>query len=303
MSIHKLAGSAALIALMAGLPALSGMGAALAQEAAPATQPATQPDASGTPALLTQLGVTDLSSDSWRDGGREYEGRLPDGTEIEAKFTRDGTLAEFKAEDGALPAPVVEQLLPQAVRDSEIFGQFDLLERIDTREGMFELRGRDEAGAKMRARMDDAGTVMRFGRESGDDDRRGAGKRGEGKRAEMRGHRDGYRDGPRGDHARGPDESGPREGGPRAGGPREGGPREGGPREGGPQRGEMRRMPPAPDFDTVEMNQRLTAAGYRDFGFLVLAGPRLLLDATNPDGEAVRLELDRQGEVVRETAR
>lgn len=289
MSIHKLAGSAALIALMAGLPALSGMGAALAQQAPATTQPDAQPAASGTPELLTKLGVTDLSSESWRDGGREYEGRLPDGTEIEAKFTREGTLVSFEADDGALPAAIVEQLLPQAVRDSEIFGQFALLERIDTREGMFDLRGRDEAGARMRAGMDEAGTVMRFGREGGDDDRRSDGKRGEGKRGEMRGHRDG----PRGDHARGP-----REGGPRAGGPREGGPR-----EGGPQRGEMRPMPPAPDFDTVEVNQRLTEAGYRDFGFLVLAGPRLLLDATNPDGEAVRLELDRQGEVVRETAR
>ena len=32
-------------------------------------------------------------------------------------------------------------------------------------------------------------------------------------------------------------------------------------------------------------------------------GPRVLLDATNPDGETVTLELDPQGQLVRETAR
>ena len=47
----------------------------------------------------------------------------------------------------------------------------------------------------------------------------------------------------------------------------------------------------------------LTQAGYQNFGFLRPNGPRVMLEATNPQGEAVTLELDRQGELVRETAR
>ena len=57
------------------------------------------------------------------------------------------------------------------------------------------------------------------------------------------------------------------------------------------------------DFDAVAVNQRLSEAGYTGFGFLRAAGAGLMLEATNPQGEAVTLELDRQGEVVRETAR
>ena len=62
-------------------------------------------------------------------------------------------------------------------------------------------------------------------------------------------------------------------------------------------------MPPAPQFDTVAANQRLTQAGYSAFGLMRQEGPRVLLDATNPDGETVTLELDPQGQLVRETAR
>ena len=57
------------------------------------------------------------------------------------------------------------------------------------------------------------------------------------------------------------------------------------------------------DFDAVAVNRRLTQAGYGGFGLLRAEGPRLILEATNPQGEAVTLELDRQGELVRETAR
>ena len=62
-------------------------------------------------------------------------------------------------------------------------------------------------------------------------------------------------------------------------------------------------MPSAPQFDTVAANQRLTQAGYSAFGLMRQEGPRVLLDATNPDGETVTLELDPQGQLVRETAR
>lgn len=77
----------------------------------------------------------------------------------------------------------------------------------------------------------------------------------------------------------------------------------GGPRAQGPA-GDARGPAPVPaDFDAVALNQRLTQAGYGNFGFLRADGPRLMLEATNPQGEAVTLEFDPQGEVVRETAR
>lgn len=269
MSIRMLTGTAALALLMTGTTLTV---PALAQETPPAAQtPATQ-TATGIPDLVTRLGLTDLEIDSWKNGGREYEGELPDGTEIEAKFDRDGLLVEIEADDGPMPAIAIEQVLPQAVRDSEVFGQFTRIERINVAEDGFDLRGRDQAGARMRARVDATGAVQRFGREGEHGEMRGE-MRGEGKRGEMRGHREGGRPG---DHARGP--------------------REGGPREGGPMRA-------APDFDAVAANARLTEAGYTGFGFLYRAGPRLLLEATNPDGEAVTLEFDARGEVIRETAR
>ena len=62
-------------------------------------------------------------------------------------------------------------------------------------------------------------------------------------------------------------------------------------------------MARAAQIDTVAANQRLTEAGYTQFGLMRQQGPRLMLDATNPDGEAVTLELDLQGQLVRETAR
>ena len=68
--------------------------------------------------------------------------------------------------------------------------------------------------------------------------------------------------------------------------------------------GDVRGPGPVPaDFDAVAVNQKLTQAGYQNFGFLRPNGPRVMLEATNPQGEAVTLELDRQGELVRETAR
>ncbi|MFN3527249.1 MAG: hypothetical protein ACK4YU_14285, partial [Paracoccus sp. (in: a-proteobacteria)] len=121
MSIRKLTGTAALALLMTGASLTT---PALAQDTPPAPQAAAPQTATGTPDLVTRLGLTDLEVDSWKNGGREYEGELPDGTEIEMKFDRDGLLVEIKADDGPMPALAIEQILPQAVRDSEVFGQF-----------------------------------------------------------------------------------------------------------------------------------------------------------------------------------
>ena len=203
----------------------------------------------------------------------EVKGWQENGAEVEVKFAPDNSLIEIETDDTALPQPIIDAILPQAVRGNEVMAQFGMIEEIKAEYGRFEVKGEDTGGQDMRAAFDEAGAVLRFGR---DDDRRGGR-----------------------DHDRGPRGHGPRGDGPRAEGPRGDGPRAEGPRGDGP-RGDM---PPAPQFDTVAANQRLTQAGYSAFGLMRQEGPRVLLDATNPDGETVTLELDPQGQLVRETAR
>lgn len=217
----------------------------------------------------------------------EIKGRQSTGAEIEVKFDRQNALVGVEVDEGAIPADLVATLLPQAVRDNEVIGQFGRIDEIENRNGRIQVEGRDAGGEKMRADFDADGRVLRFGRDDGPrghghdhaekrhGDRGGPGERGDRSERGMPGERFGG-EGPRGDDRRA---QGPMGDGPRGAAP-----------------------VPA-DFDTVAVNQQLTEAGYRNFGFLRADGPRLILDATNPQGEAVTLELDPQGEVVRETAR
>lgn len=210
------------------------------------------------------------------------QGRQPTGAEIEARFDRQNALVGIEVEDGAIPADLVSALLPQAVRDTDIIAQFGRIAEIENRNGRIEVEGRDANGERMRADFDADGRVLRFGRDDGRGPRhdRGGERRG-GRDAEDRGPGDQRQ----GDRAlRGPDGEGPRSERARGEGPR------------------GAAAVPA-DFDAVAVNQRLTQAGYAGFGLLRADGPRLILEATNPQGEAVILELDRAGEVVRETAR
>ncbi|WP_295045568.1 hypothetical protein [uncultured Paracoccus sp.] len=206
----------------------------------------------------------------------EIQGRQSTGTEIEVKFDRQNALVGIEVDDASIPAELVGTLLPQAVRDNEVIGQFDRIEEISNRGGRVMVEGDDANGKDMRAEFDADGRVLRFGREDGPRGDRGPKAR-------------------QADHGPGHDD--------RAGADRMGqGPGDG-PRRAGPS-GDARGPAAIPaDFDTVAVNERLTQAGYTGFGFLRADGPRLLLEASNPQGEAVTLELDRQGEVVRETAR
>ncbi|WP_374299429.1 hypothetical protein [Paracoccus sp. (in: a-proteobacteria)] len=217
----------------------------------------------------------------------EIGGRQAQGQEIEVRFDRQNALAGIEMDDAAIPAELADTLLPQSVRDNDLMAQFGRIDEIGTRQGHITVRGEDADGNDMRADFDRDGRVVRFGRDDDGDGPRG--DRGHG------GHEP--RGAGRGDH--GPGDHGPRGERPMGDGPMGDGVRGDGPRGDGP-RG------PAPipaDFDSVAVNQKLTQAGYKDFGFLRAEGPRLMLEATNPQGEAVTLELDRQGEVVRETAR
>lgn len=206
----------------------------------------------------------------------EIKGRQPSGAEIEVKFDRQNTLIGVEVDDAAIPADLVDTLLPQAVRDNEVIAQFDRIDEIGNRNGRVTVKGEDATGEDMRAEFDADGRVLRFGRE----------------------------DGPRGDRReerrsdRGP---GHGERGMRPGGHAMHGDRPHGMRLMGRDSGRPAALPA--NFDSVAVNQRLTGAGYTALGLLHAHGPRLLLDATNPQGEAVTLELDPKGEVVREMAR
>jgi len=224
MTRKHLASTAALIAVLGGaLPA--------------AAQTANQTAGVELPALLQGLDLTRVGVQTKRDGQREYEGFLPDGTQIEAEFDMAGNLIKIEADDGILPAPVIgaalpaeirdtpamalfarveeikrtprhlevkgwqengaeleakfapdnslievetddtalpqpiiDAILPQAVRGNEVMAQFGMIEEIKAEYGRFEVKGEDAGGQEMRAAFDEAGAVLRFGR---DDDRRG----------------------------------------------------------------------------------------------------------------------------------
>lgn len=212
----------------------------------------------------------------------EIKGRQPTGAEIEAKFDRQNTLIGVEVDEAAIPADLINTLLPQGVRDNEVIGQFDRIDEIGNRDNRVMVKGEDATGQDMRAEFDADGRVLRFGREDSP----------RGDRREER----------RGDHGHGHDDRGPRHGdrAMRGDGQRSMGD---GPRGHGPAGDARGPAPILADFDTVAVNQQLIQAGYGNFGILRAEGPRLMLEATNPQGEPVTLELDRQGEVVRETAR
>lgn len=232
--------------------------------AAPAlAQDAAAPDL---PAALNALNLQNVEIDQTRRGGRKVEGDLPDGGEIDAFIDSQNNVMMVEADDVAMPQSLVEALLPQAVRDNDIMSQFAIIDRIGGRDGRFMVGGENADGQELRAGFDADGRLLRFG---GEDDRRG-----------MRGHRWG-----RGDHGRmmGKGDWGH---GFRSG-------------TGGGRMGEGQ-MPP---IDTGPAIQSLNGAGYSELSSPRPAGFRMLIDATNPAGEAVTVEVDPSGQVIRETAR
>lgn len=333
MTKASFSASVAMIALMAGLG-----GGAIAQTAPqdPAAAAETLPASAELPEALTALGLQNIEIETKRAGLREIEGRTADGVKIEAMIGINGEVLAIEADDGVLPASLVEQLLPQAlrdhqamalfatideikrgrdhievkgeqqngedvearfdsqnaligievdgaalpaalleeilpqaVRDSQLVAQFAAIDEIKTRGRAFLIEGVDASGKDLRAALDAEGRVVRFGRPGAD----GKGKRGAMHGDEMRGH------GSRGEGQRH------------------------GMRGGSEGSNGMPAQAALPDFDPVAAQQRLADAGYTGFGFLRADGPRSLIEATSPQGEAVLLELDPAGELVRETAR
>lgn len=272
--------TAAILAIVTGLG-----GAAIAQTATETTPEAPAAPVEITennlPALLQSLNLQDIDIDRERRH-TEVEGRLADGTQIEAKLDLAGELRKIEADDdAALPAAVIEALVPEAVRGADIFGEFAVIDEIGLppagapMTGVF-IEGKDTNGEELRAAFAEDGTMTRFGR--GDDDRRGHG----GKRGGMHGEKHGKRGG---DHA-----------GMRGEG-RDGGPRDMGR---GPDGDRGQRFAA---LDEAQVTSILTDGGYTELGNIAQDGPRTTVEAVNAAGENVTVELNPRGEVVRETAR
>lgn len=307
---RKLTNSIALSALLAVLAA-----PVMAQDAAspaPAAPAAEAPAQTVTlPQILQDAGLTDVTSDKMRRGGTRIRGTLPDGQKIGAMLAEDGTLRGLRAmdKDAGLPQALVDQLVPQAVRDNAVFAQLGKLGAVFTGERGVMLGGQDAQGNDVRAAFAQDGTLVRFGR--GDDDMRfgkGKGKDRDGKHGHFgrkgghdddgergrRGWHDGDRDGRRGPP---PGDMPPPDDLPPAPDQQGGMPMPFG--DGDTRQGALG----APVADPGELRSALTDAGYSEIGEISQRGPRILAMAINPEGEPVAVELDRQGEVLREINR
>lgn len=257
----------------------------LAQDSAPAqaADQAQQQPAAELPALLQSLNLTDVRIKEERRGFKRIKGETPEGLEIRAFVDQSGNLRGIFADDddddvkAALPQAVIDQMIPEAVRNQDILGQIATISAVFSDERGVMVAGEDAQGENIRAGFTSDGTLMRFGR--GDDAKGGKdGWHHKGKgddRGKRRGrddddddhggrfHRD--RHGDRGDHG---------ERGARGAG-----------------------------LSQERLQETLGAAGYTDLGDVTRDGPRTLVVATNPQGEAVVVELSPAGEVVRESAR
>ncbi|WP_449045613.1 hypothetical protein [Paracoccus versutus] len=305
---RKLSTSIALSALLAAFSA-----PVLAQETPAAPPPAAEAQAQAPvalPQVLQDAGLTDVTSKRGPRGATRLEGKLPDGTQIDAMLDDKGQLRGLRAKgDGVLPQALVDQLVPQPVRDSAVFGELGGLKAVFSGERGVMLAGQGDGKQGVRAAFTQDGTLMRFGRgdaERGGDRGKGwQGKHDHDRRDMRRGHHRG--DGPRGwDH-------GPR--GDRGG-------------ERGWDRGPGRDMPPpapageapapaapeapapqrqgalSPDqLDRGEVRMALTSAGYSRIGEIMQDGTRVLAQAVNPEGEPVAVELSPKGQVTREINR
>ena len=299
----KLKASVAGMALLAVL----GAGFANAQTApAPAEAPAaTAPAAVAVPDILQGDAFSAVTSAPGRRGGLKVEGTIAEtGKSFDALVNDQGQLVAMRTADGAaLPAAVVEALLPEAARANPVLPEITVLNAIGTRDGAVMASGQDASGDEVRIGFDAEGELMLFDR-GGREGRGGwmghdGGMRGErGDHDGMRGERgdhDGMR-GERGEHDGMRGERGEHDG-------MRGKHGDHGDREGRDPGREMapEGMPPA--IDESALRGTLESGGYT-----ALAGMRptrggILIEATNPQGEEVLVTVTPEGEVVRETAR
>lgn len=252
------------------MTAVTGLPFAVMAQTAPADTPSAEA-VTTTPTLpqaLQALKLGDLKVKEGKRGGQKVEGDLPDGTELKAFVDDQGNLrGAFADDDKPLPKELADQLIPEAVRSQELLQQFTVITGAFINEGGVVIGGVDANGEKLRAGFAADGTLMRFGR--GDD--MGPG----GPRSQHEGGRDRDDDHKPGKHGKG---------------------RHGQHHDHG-KRGEL----PAPLSDEA-VTKAVTEAGYTDLGAITREGPRTTVEAKNPQGEAVAVEVTPRGDVVREVA-
>lgn len=272
--LRTLRNSAAVMVAMAALaaPLAAQTTQAPAEPAAPA---ATQPAAAALPQALVDLGITDATVGKSRRG-QQVRGNLPGGGAFRAILDSKGELRMIRAEGAALPADLVQRLLPQAVRDHATTKDFAQIQGVGRGDQGVMLFGTDAQGQGIRAGFGNDGTLQRFGRGEMD-----------GKGHKARGARDRGQD--RGMDWRGKDR--------------------------GNDRGEMmKRMqhfhrgdrgPQAAStvLDDAAVQRLLQDAGYAQPGAITRDGPRIEVEAVNPEGEPVTVTISPRGMVVRELAR
>ncbi|WP_199261320.1 hypothetical protein, partial [Paracoccus binzhouensis] len=192
--------SIALSALLAMLAA-----PAMAQDTAPAPQPPAAEAQAETPLpkALQDAGLTDVTRKRGPHGGTRIEGKLPDGSQIGAMLDDQGQLRGLRAKgEAALPPALVEQLVPQAVRDSAVYAELGTLKAVFSGQRGVMLAGQDADKNKVHAAFAEDGTLLRFGR--GDQDRLHFRDRDDGHdRKGDRHHRRHHRDDDRGWHREG----------------------------------------------------------------------------------------------------
>lgn len=258
------------VALPAALCALAILSAPLTAGAQ--TAPTDQPASAAAPAVaaqtaipkaLSDLGITDATMRGG-DKGRWIEGKLPDGAAFQAKLSDDGQVRMMRRADGsALPQDIVDKLVPEAVRASPTFPAVGAISMIMQGDQFVMVAGRDSSGQMVRAGFSADGTLQRFGRGDGKHDNKKGGH-GWGKHGKDRGMH-GQMHG-KDQHKQGGD-----------------------------------RMPMGLTDNAAR--GAVEGAGYTKTGAITHQGPRTMVEAVNPNGENVTVELSPRGDVIRETAR
>lgn len=246
--------------------------------APPAAQaaPAAPAPAAAKPQALADLGITDARVLEGRRGQR-VEGTLPGGESFRAMLDDQAQLRMIGVDDGAaLPADIVSRLVPEAVRTNAIFAEFARVQGVGRGDEGVMLFGADAQGESIRAGFSADGTLQRFGRgemdrpqwDRGDDSR---------DRDDHRGKREG-RGGPSQDHERNG-------------------------REGWSDAPRGPAGQPGSPLDDAAIQGVLRDGGYTQPGAITRNGPRVEVEAVNPEGEPVTVTINPRGVVVRELAR
>ncbi|MFD1882760.1 hypothetical protein [Paracoccus pacificus] len=258
--------------------------------AAPAPAPSPAPAPADTaaqpvklPPVLESAGLTNVTSRE-RDGLTMIRAQL-DGKPFGAVLNGDEIVGLRTPPDVALPQALIDAVIPQVVRDQAQVSEFARINGVGVRDGEFGLMGTDSAGESLRVRFSADGKLQNLDRgdkKHGGDDK--GWRRGKDDRKESHGKGGDHGDRKKGKD-RGPDGRRGHDGGPN-GGP-----------NGGPGAG------PAAGISVDEARKIVTDAGYTDLGAVGSIARSVLIDAVNPNGENVRVEVGPDGSVIRETAR